>query len=313
MRDLGAPADGVRAQGLGATMPIAPGSAVRPLDRREPGALGRKKNGAGLSPVSPSSKSIGTSVPSHDAIGGSASAALSRQPFRIRGRYFTAVALRPEAERPDAAFFAALDAQLRQTPKFFAKAPLIVDLAKVPGLSPRETLNDLVEGLRRRDLLPFGVQNATAAQAAAAAEIGLISVTTGRDSPVKLDRGEGGATSAGAQAEAVAPANLIVDRPVRSGQTVISERGDLTVIGPVSSGAELIAAGSIHVYGPLRGRAMAGVYGDGAARIFCQKLDAELLAIAGLYRTSENLEHEVRNRTTQVTLRDERLCVEVLG
>lgn len=262
-------------------------------------------------------------MPSHDAIGGSASVVTSRQPFRIRGRYFTAVALRPEVEWPDATFYDALDAQLRQTPQFFAKAPLIIDLARVPGLAGGAPLAALVDALRSRDLLPFAVQHPTAAQAASAAEMGLITVTIGRDSPVKLDRAPRGESPAQtqqteqpqttAQPEPAEPANLIIDRPVRSGQTVIAERGDLTVLGPVSSGAELIAAGSIHVYGPLRGRAMAGVYGDESARIFCQRLDAELLAIAGLYRTSENLEHEVRNRQVQVCLRDERLCVEVLG
>ena len=81
----------------------------------------------------------------------------------------------------------------------------------------------------------------------------------------------------------------------------------------VSSGAELIARGNIHVYGLLRGRAMAGAEGDESARIFCQRLDAELLAVAGLYRTSENLEPELLNRPVQVFLQDERLCVEALG
>ncbi len=107
--------------------------------------------------------------------------------------------------------------------------------------------------------------------------------------------------------------NKVVRAPVRSGQMVVCERGDLTVIGSVASGSELVAGGNIHVYGPLRGRAMAGVHGDESARIFCQSLDAELVAIAGLYKTSETLEDAARNRATHIYLEDERLRMEVIG
>ena len=100
---------------------------------------------------------------------------------------------------------------------------------------------------------------------------------------------------------------------MRSGQTVYAERGDLTIVGPVSSGAEIVASGSIHVYGPLRGRAIAGAHGDETARIFCQSLDAELLAIAGLYRTSESIQDELRQRSVQVVLNNDRLDVEAFG
>ena len=104
---------------------------------------------------------------------------------------------------------------------------------------------------------------------------------------------------------------LITD-PVRSGQKVFADRGDLVVVGPVSSGAELVAVGNIHVYGALRGRALAGVNGDETARIFCQSLEAELLAIAGLYRTSEDLEAGIRKARIQAFLKDDRLAVEPL-
>ncbi|WP_311735000.1 septum site-determining protein MinC [Alloyangia mangrovi] len=111
----------------------------------------------------------------------------------------------------------------------------------------------------------------------------------------------------------VAPENKIVTMPVRSGQTVIADKGDLTVVGPVSSGAELFAAGNIHVYGRMRGRAFAGIDGDENARIFCQSLDAELLAIAGLYRTSDSLGADVRHKMVQIYLEDERLIVAPFG
>ena len=113
--------------------------------------------------------------------------------------------------------------------------------------------------------------------------------------------------------EPAQPSNRLITSPVRSGQTVIAETGDLTIVGPVGSGAELIAAGSIHVYGQLRGRASAGVFGDETARIFCQSLDAELLSIAGLYKPSEAIDPLARKRNVQVYLQGDHLCVEAFG
>src|SRR5207237_9605278 len=83
------------------------------------------------------------------------------------------------------------------------------------------------------------------------------------------------------------PTSLLLDSPVRSGQSIVFMEGDVTVLGSVGSGAEIVAGGSIHIYGTLRGRAMAGVNGNSSARIYCQKIEAELLAIAGYYQTAE--------------------------
>ena len=105
---------------------------------------------------------------------------------------------------------------------------------------------------------------------------------------------------------------VLITEPVRSGQKIVAERGDLVVCASVGSGAELVAVGNIHVYGALRGRALAGVNGDETARIFCQHLDAELLAIAGLYRTSEDLGPDIRKQRVQAFLQDEKLVVEAL-
>lgn len=107
-------------------------------------------------------------------------------------------------------------------------------------------------------------------------------------------------------------ASVIVTEPVRSGQRIYADRGDLVVMAPVSSGAELIAHGNIHVYGPLRGRALAGVNGDKTARIFCQSLEAELVAIAGLYRTSDDMPADLRNKRAQAFLQDDTLKIEPL-
>jgi septum site-determining protein MinC len=95
---------------------------------------------------------------------------------------------------------------------------------------------------------------------------------------------------------------LFVEGSVRSGQVIEFPDGDVTVIGSVGSGAEIIAAGSIHVYGTLRGRALAGTSGDRSARIFCRSFQAELLSIDGLYRLAENIDQNLRGRSVQARL-----------
>jgi septum site-determining protein MinC len=211
---------------------------------------------------------------------------------------------------PDAAFYAALDAHLEQTPPFFLNAPVIIDLGQAKGVMQPQDLREMVNQLRSRQLAAFGVQNVASGQAEAAAEAGLILITSGNDVPLKHPQRPRGPSP---EVATRAPASQIVTTPVRSGQTVIAEAGDLIVIGSVSSGAELVAAGNIHVYGRLRGRAMAGAFGDETARIFCQSLDAELVAVAGIYRTSEALGPDLRRRSVQISLRDKQLCVEALG
>ncbi|WP_333686911.1 septum site-determining protein MinC, partial [Methylococcus capsulatus] len=104
----------------------------------------------------------------------------------------------------------------------------------------------------------------------------------------------------------------IIDQPIRSGQRVYANDGDLVVIATVSPGAELMADGNIHVYGSLRGRAMAGVKGDLDARIFCLDLQAELIAIGGHYKVSENLDGTARGRPVQIMLRDNALIIQDL-
>src|SRR5207237_5974873 len=98
------------------------------------------------------------------------------------------------------------------------------------------------------------------------------------------------------------PTSLLLDSPVRSGQSIVFTEGDVTVLGSVGSGAEIVAGGSIHIYGTLRGRAMAGVNGNSAARIYCQKIEAELLAIDGYYQTAEEIDVALRNRPAQAWL-----------
>lgn len=231
------------------------------------------------------------------------------KPFQIRGRFLTALALRLEGGPPDVAFYEALDEQLQQTPQFFSAAPVVLDFAKAPGIATPEKIRDLAHELRERNLLVFGVQNAGPVDQLALQSMGLIPLGPGRDEP-----GPDDATRRKRGAEKLLPPdNKIVTAPVRSGQIVVAERGDLTVVGSVASGAEVVASGNIHIYGTLRGRAVAGVHGNVNARIFCRKLDAELVAIAGLYKTSDTLDPAARDRCAQIFLEKEKLCMEAIA
>ena len=182
--------------------------------------------------------------------------------------------------------------------------------------------------LRRHRLQPVGVVGANAAELAQAAELGLAEAP---DEPVRVERVEREprpepkvqqvikeviverAVEVPAPAPAPAP-TVYVDRPLRSGQQVYAKGADLVVLAAVNHGAEVIADGSIHVYAPLRGKVIAGARGNAQARIFAQQLDAELIAIAGIYRTSENpLPDNVRGKAAQVRLDGEKLIMEPLG
>jgi septum site-determining protein MinC len=107
--------------------------------------------------------------------------------------------------------------------------------------------------------------------------------------------------------------SLLLESPVRSGQAVIFPEGDVTILGSVGSGAEIVAGGSIHVYGALRGRAMAGVNGHTSARIYCQKIEAELLAIDGFYQTAEDIDEALRGRPAQAWLQGNTMRITALN
>lgn len=258
-------------------------------------------------------------------------------PFQVRGRFFTAIVLQM-ARGPDAAFFAAIDAMLTQTPHFFANAPFVLDLDRATEIGPSFDFIGLARELRNRKITLIGVQNGTIEQNRAALHAGLITLPSGTDvlpdaarrsgapkekekeddaarrATESRDKGSSVGKSPVVEAPVADPSGpaLLVTDPVRSGQRIFADRGDLVVIASVSPGAELMARGNIHVYGPLRGRALAGIYGDKAARIFCQGLEAELIAIAGLYQISDGIDPALRNRRVQAFLNGGTLRVEPL-
>jgi septum site-determining protein MinC len=235
-------------------------------------------------------------------------------PIQIRGRFFTAIVLQI-AGGADAEFYEALDTKLAQAPHFFTNAPFVLDLDQTKGISLSGDFIELVRGLRARKLTLIGVQNGSIEQNRAALSAGLITLQGGRELPPEDEKAVASGTAPQQPPEPPASESagaLLITEPVRSGQRVFADSGDLVVVASVGSGAELIARGNIHVYGRMRGRALAGVNGDAKARIFCQSLEAELIAIAGLYRISDDIESSVRKQRVQVYLKDDALCIEPL-
>ena len=218
--------------------------------------------------------------------------------MRFRGRSYVAFALKPEP--PIAEWLGEIDAWIRSSAGFFVGRPVALDLAAV-SLSSAAVAH-LISELEARDIRIMGIENADAAVLGP----GLPPVLTGGRA---TGAPEASARRSSGAAEAKEIGSLVVDSPVRSGQSVIFPTGDITVLGSVASGAEVVAGGSVHVYGTLRGRAMAGCNGNRRARIFCRRLEAELLAIDGYYRAADDIAPALRSRPAQAWLDDTALTV----
>ncbi len=214
-----------------------------------------------------------------------------------------ALVLAPEA--PVAEWLRALDTEMQRTASYFEGRPVVVDLSALPREQP--DVAGLIQALQERRIRIIGTEGAHPSWQGID-EWGRPPMTmTGRPAR-SVDVAEGALEQARTEQE---PTSLLIDAPVRSGQSVVFERGDVIVLGSVASGAEIIAGGSIHVYGALRGRAIAGLTGQPQARIFCRKLEAELIAIDGVYRTAEDME-ELRGKPAQAWLEGDSLSVAVL-
>ena len=212
----------------------------------------------------------------------------SRQLVRLRGRSYLAFVFSPVV--PIMEWLEDIDATLARSPGFFVGKPVVLDLSTV-DLSG-SAITHLVMSLEKRNIRVLGIEGCDAARLTSNMPPLL---TGGRHAPVQQVEPE--------KPEVKPPSNsLLLDCPVRSGQSIVFPDGDVTVVGSVASGAEIVAGGSIHVYGTLRGRAMAGVNGNSSARIYCHKMEAELLAIDGYYQTAEEIPEALRDRPVQALL-----------
>ncbi|AHF87685.1 septation inhibitor protein (plasmid) [Rhizobium leguminosarum bv. trifolii WSM1689] len=203
-----------------------------------------------------------------------------------------------------------LDDLAARSAGFFLGRPVVLDLTDLQIDRPQ--LKDLIAELAKRNVSIMGIEGARPS-------------ILGSGMPPAL---KGGRSVSDIEVQAKEPADppgkpavaetrpamqsIVIREPVRSGQSVIFPEGDVTVIGSVASGAEVIAGGSVHIYGALRGRAMAGSIGNASARIFCRKLEAELVAIDGIYKMAEDMAPNLRGQAVQLWLEDDAIMAEKL-
>ena len=226
----------------------------------------------------------------------------------VQGAVFTVMVVRAGMLR-DPGFEAELAEQIRRSPRFFLNAPVVLDLKGAAEFTREAEFAEAREILRRHTLALIGIQNAAPVQADAASAAGLASFAPNATQPTRARAAQAAPTPQNLPAPAEAKSRLIT-QPVRSGTQIYARGADLVVTAPVSAGAEIMADGNIHVYAPLRGRALAGAGGDAEARIFCSRLEAELVSIAGHYLVSDQIPPEHRGLSVQIALVDDRLTIE---
>jgi septum site-determining protein MinC len=223
----------------------------------------------------------------------------TRQLVRMRGRSYVAFVFSPVV--PIAGWLEEIDATLAQSPGFFVGKPVVLDMAALE-LS-QAGITHLISSIEQRGIRILGIEGVDASMVTLSMPPLL---TGGRNTMLAQSEPKEASAPKEAAKELVKartkPASMMIETPVRSGQSIVFMEGDVTVLGSVGSGAEIIAGGSIHVYGTLRGRAMAGIEGNSSARIFCQKIEAELLAIDGYYLTADQIGDELRHRPAQAWL-----------
>ncbi len=186
-----------------------------------------------------------------------------------------------------------LAAKVAQAPNFFSNAPLVLALDKLPADQGSVDLPGLMRVCRQHGLRTLAIRASRIEDIAAAiaVDIPVLPPSGARERVLELSPVEAPKKPERPPEPTIKPTRVITS-PVRGGQQIYAQGGDLVVVSSVSPGAELLADGNIHVYGPMRGRALAGVKGDTKARIFCQQLSAELVSIAGQYKVSEDLRRD---------------------
>ncbi|WP_031374139.1 MULTISPECIES: septum site-determining protein MinC [Lysobacter] len=224
--------------------------------------------------------------------------------------------------------------RVQRAPNMFGRAAVVIDFGGLSQTPDAGTAQALLDGLRAAGVLPVALAYGTSETDRLAQALGLPLLAKFRAS---YERADGAAPEAPpppprreapavapapepARARAAAPAaaapaasvGMIQSAPVRSGQQIYADNRDLTVLTTVGAGAEVIADGSVHIYGPLRGRALAGAQGNEKARIFCREFHAELVAIAGHYKVLEDIPKELRGKAVQIWLEDEQIKIAAL-
>ena len=225
------------------------------------------------------------------------------------------------------AIAAGLDQKIAQFPSLFADAPVVIDLrtlepegAGTRTLGSRLRLLPLVDLLKSRGLAPVAIRGGVPGRVEEARALGIGVFEWDHTGPAKKAPRATAQTAQPAPAAVEPPpqpvegaASLTLMQPLRAGQVIYAEGGDAVALAAVNTGAELIADGNVHVYAPLRGRALAGARGNDQARIFCQRLEAELISIAGVYVSADELPADKLGKAVQISLRDSQLVISELN
>lgn len=227
-----------------------------------------------------------------------------RQLMRFRGRSYVAYVLAPQV--PIVEWLDDVDATLAKSPGFFTAKPVMLDLAAT-ALST-SAIKHLITSLSERSIRVLGLEGVD--QSVLTPDLPPL-LSGGRDCALMPVNSKPVAEPK--EKDKPKPGSLLLETPVRSGQSIVFADGDITILGSVGSGAEIVAGGSIHIYGALRGRAMAGVNGNANARIFCNKIEAELLAIDGFYQTAEDIDLSLRGRPAQAWLEGNAMKITALS
>jgi septum site-determining protein MinC len=233
-----------------------------------------------------------------------------RSSVRFRGRSFLALVLAPEM--PFKNWLNEVDAVLERSPGFFGGRAVIVDVTG-QTVSKRE-LAALMADLHERGIRIMAIEGVDPSVGG----LGLPPVISGGKPAGVIEVPDAMSAEPVEEAAPVeetpvaAAGSLLIEGSVRSGQSVIHMDGDVTIMGSIGSGAEVIAGGSIHVYGAIRGRAIAGSAGSSRARIFCRRFEPELIAIDGLYKTADDLGPHLRGQPVQVSLNGDSMIVTAL-
>ncbi|GAA2823400.1 septum site-determining protein MinC [Aminobacter aminovorans] len=232
---------------------------------------------------------------------------MQNKSIRFRARSFVAFALVPEA--PLEQWLQDLDRWIENSPGFFKGRPVVLDLNV---LKPQAgEIGALVALIAERGIRTYAIE---ADYVDSLGDELPPKLAGARKTMIEEEQADAEALAKAEQpAEPSLSKTLIVEQPVRSGQSIVHPHGDVIVMGSASFGSEILAGGSIHVYGTLRGRAFAGAWGDRSARIFCRRNEAELLAVDGWYRTAEDMEPSMRGKAIQVHLDDNAIQVAPLN
>ncbi|WP_419174617.1 septum site-determining protein MinC [Desulfosediminicola sp.] len=241
--------------------------------------------------------------------------------LEVKGSVLTIITLHIMETQPDR-LYPQLEKKFGKAQAFFKNAPVILDLEEIDKKGKAELdFGLLVNTLREFGLVLVGVRSSDAflCERVVEAGLGLLPPVKSRSSKIVQDDTEESETQSESrdrktanESRSVAPTKVI-NQPVRSGQQVFAPEGDLVILSSVNAGAEVLAAGNIHIYGALRGRALAGINGDSTSRIFSLQSDPELIAIAGEYMVNESLDQNVLNHSAVFSLSDGSLKAQVVG